>query len=72
MYGFDDGDREGLDLLPPKKWRQIRVAKKKICSEKGRTSGPNVVMLVLRASPPISIRSLLTLRPLKPCSSSSW
>ena len=49
MYGFDDGDREVLDLSPPKKWRQIRVAKKKSCSEKGRTSGANVVMLVLRA-----------------------
>lgn len=69
---LDDDEDWDLLALPLNKWRQTKVAKKKSCSEKGRTRGPNVVMFVLRASPPISIRFLLTFSPLNPCSSSSW
>lgn len=79
MYGFEDDDDEDPDLVlfcfssfPPNNWRFTKVLKNKSCSDTGNTNGPRVVMLVLSASPPISIRSRLTLIPLNPCSSSSW
>ncbi|KAK2392012.1 3-ketoacyl-CoA synthase [Trifolium repens] len=63
MYGFFDDDEFLSDFPPPNKFLQTKVAKKISCSENGRTNGPSVVMFVLRASPPISIKSLLIFSP---------
>lgn len=70
-----EGDKEEeivVVLAAGEKVRRSKAAKKRSCSEKGRTRGPKVVMFVLRASPPTSIKSLLIFNPLNPCSSSSW
>lgn len=67
MYGL-----VGWECAPlPEKSLHTSVEKNRNCSEMGKTRGPNVVMLVLIASPPISTKSLLTFNPLNLSLSSS-
>lgn len=73
MYGLFPDDKDGCEVPPPEnKCLETNVAKKRSCSEKGKTRGPKVVMLVFKASPPISTSSLLIFSPFNLFSSSSW